>query len=120
MQLKYIVSKLGLEILNPELKDWEEREIKWGYTSDLLSIVMAEAKPGDLWITKQIHLNIVAVALLNDLAGIVVCGKKPEENTIAKAVEENIPLFFSKQSAFEISGKLYQIIYDQGNELKDG
>ena len=41
------------------------------YIGDLLSFVMANGKEGALWLTVQKHLNVVAVAELNDFAGII-------------------------------------------------
>ncbi len=113
MLLRKVSSELGLEILNPSLPQWGERKVKWGFSSDLLSIVMSDANQGDLWITKQMHLNIVAVAMLNELSGVVICGKKPDEKTIQKAVDENIPILYSEASAFETAGKLYKLLTDE-------
>ena len=42
------------------------REIKGGYTSDLLSDVMGHAKEGDVWVILQTHKNIMAIASLKD------------------------------------------------------
>jgi len=46
-----------------------EREVSGGYASDLLSDVIAHATTDCLWVTLQIHQNIVAVASLKELAG---------------------------------------------------
>lgn len=71
---------------------------------------MARAKAGDLWITLQTHLNIVAVAALNDLAGVIlVNGREPEEATLRKAQDEGVILMISQEPTFEVAGKLYQM-----------
>ena len=81
-----------------------------GYVSDLLSDVMANAKAGDLWVTLQTHQNIVAVASLKEIAGIIIIGgREPEKTTLAKAEEENIPIFLTNLPAFEVVGRLYQM-----------
>jgi len=86
------------------------REFGQGYVSDLLSDVMANAKPGDIWVTLQIHQNIIAVATLKELAGIVLIGgRQPETQTLAKADEEQVPLLLSDLPAFEVVGRLYQL-----------
>lgn len=86
-----------------------DKEIKGGYVSDLLSDVMAHSKKGDIWITLQGHPNIVAVAVLKELAGIVIInGRKPEEETVKKAKAEKLPIMTSTLSAFELAGKLYK------------
>ena len=39
-----------------------DKEIKGGYTSDLLSDVMGNAREGNIWITLQTHKNIMPVS----------------------------------------------------------
>ena len=108
MKLKDVVENLNLKVETvPEVL---EREVTGGYASDLLSDVMANTKPGDLWVTLQVHPNIIAVATLKELAGIIlVQGRKPDDETIAKAKSEKVPLLVSEFQAFETVGKLYQM-----------
>lgn len=109
MKLKDIAEKLKLKVLTA--KDKLEEEVSGGYTSDLLSDVIANSKEGNLWITLQTHQNIVAVAKLKDLAGIVIVNnREPDVDTLDKAKEENVPLLGSEGMAFEVSGKLYQLL----------
>ena len=109
MTLKEITEKLQLKVLTGE--DKLDVEVTGGYTSDLLSDVIANGQQGSLWITLQIHQNIIAVAKLKDLAGIIIINnREPDENTLAKAKEENVPLLCSGDIAFEISGKLYKLL----------
>jgi len=71
---------------------------------------MANAKAGDVWVTLQVHQNIVAVAALKELAAVILIGgRQPERQTLAKAEEENIPLLLSELPAFEVAGRLYQM-----------
>jgi hypothetical protein len=71
---------------------------------------MANSKKGDIWITLQIHPNVVAVAMLKEIAGIVMInGRKPEDETIKKAKAEGLPIMTTDLSAFEIIGKLYDM-----------
>lgn len=108
MKLTDIISKLGLEIRAG--KDAVEREVLGGYVSDLLSDVIAGAKEGDLWLTLQVHQNTVAVAFLNNLAGIVIVGgRDPDPETIKKAEEQGVPILLSKLRSYELAGKLYEM-----------
>lgn len=108
MKLKEIKEKLNLKVLTA--KEKLNTEVSSAYTSDLLSDVMAHSKKGNLWITLQTHQNVVAVAKLKDLAGIIIVNnRKPEEETLKKAKEENLPLLTTSDNAFTISGKLYQM-----------
>jgi len=85
-----------------------DREVTGGYASDLLSDVLANGEPGNLWITLQIHQNIVAVASMKDLAGIIlVNGREPEPDTIEKAEAENIAIMVTEMPTFELVGRLY-------------
>ncbi len=109
MKLKEIIEKLQLEVLTSQ--DKLDEEVTGGYTSDLLSDVIANSKQGNLWVTLQIHQNIIAVAKLKDLSGIIIVNnRKPDEDTLQKAKEENVPLLVSEEMAYEVSGKLYELI----------
>ena len=113
MTVKEITEKLQLNALTGQEK--LDAEVTGGYTSDLLSDVMANSKEGNLWITLQIHQNIVAVAKLKELAGIIIVNnREPDPDTIKKASEENVPILCSNDMAFVISGKLYELIRSQG------
>jgi len=112
MKLNEIIEKLKLQVLTAQ--DKLDTKVSYGYTSDLLSDVIANSKEGNLWITLQTHQNIIAVAKLKDLAGIIIVNnRKPEEETLKKAEEENVPLITTEETAFNISGKLYQLISTQ-------
>ncbi|MEW6681212.1 MAG: DRTGG domain-containing protein, partial [bacterium] len=65
---------------------------------------------GNIWITLQVHQNIVAVASMKSLSGIIlVNNRKPDKDTLEKAEEENIPILTCHLSSFEVCGKLYQL-----------
>ncbi len=71
---------------------------------------MARANEGNIWITLQAHQNIVAVAALLNLAGIVIAGGiEPQEDTLLKAEEEGIPILTTPLSSFEVAGRLYAL-----------
>lgn len=107
MTLGEIAKKLGLKYLCGAGQ--ASVPVTGGYACDLLSDVMAHTKLGDIWVTRQVHENIVAVASLKDLAGIVlVNGRQPEDKTIQKAEQEGIALLLSELPAFEVVGRLYQ------------
>ena len=81
-----------------------DTEITGGYCGDLLSWVMAHAQKGNLWITVQTHVNIIAIGVLLELSCIIVPEDiNVEEETIEKAIEEDIPILKSQLNAFEIA-----------------
>jgi len=104
--LRELADKLGLEVVAGA--GGLDREVAGGYCGDLLSDVMARAKPKDLWITIQGHQNIVAVAVLTEVAGVVVCGSaEPEAATLERADREGIPILRTSLTAYETAGRLY-------------
>jgi hypothetical protein len=109
MMLKDIVDRLHLVVRCGG--DRLDREVSGAYAGDLLSVVMANSEAGDVWITMQIHVNILAVALLKELAAIIlVQGRQPTEDTLKKAVEEKVPILVSNLPAFETAGRLHEMI----------
>ena len=108
MNLAEIVDKLQLTIKTGA--GFLDKEIKRGYASDLMSDVMANANEGDLWVTLQIHQNIVAVAVMKSLGGIILInGREPEEDTVQKAEAEGLPILVSDMPAFELVGRLFTL-----------
>ncbi len=94
--------KAATRIFNPDVI------ISGGYTSDLLSDVMANGKKDNIWITLQTHLNITAVASLKEIAVIIIVMNREISNeTIEKAIEEKITILTTPLTSFQISGKLY-------------
>lgn len=108
MTLEEIVRKLEMKVKTPA--ENLSRTVTGGYASDLLSDVMAHAEKDDLWVTLQLHQNIVAVAVLKELAGIViVSGREPQQETLMKAEEEGVAILVTELPAFEVVGRLYQL-----------
>ena len=108
MKLTDIVKELNLTVKSGA--DLLDREVSGGYVSDLLSDVLAHASTDNIWVTLQIHLNIIPIASMKDLAGIIIVnGRQPDAETLHKADTENIPILGTDMSAFRIVGKLYQL-----------
>ena len=108
IRLSDIIKSFKLEVVCGQ--EYLDREIEGGYVSDLLSDVIANSRAGDVWITLQCHPNIVAVAVLNELAGIIIInGHKPDEETVRKAIAEKLPVIISNLPAYELVGKLYEL-----------
>ena len=106
MRLIEIVERLELTVLCG--REHLEREVRGGYASDLMSDVIGNAGEAVVWVTVQTHLNIVAIAIMKDLAAIVLAGgREPEPETLARARDESVPLLSSRLAAFELVGRLY-------------
>lgn len=108
MTLTEIVDRLDLKVFAAARR--LERPVRGGYTGDLLSDVIAHGRTDDLWITIQVHPNIVAVAVLKELAAVVVAnGREPNAETVAKADREGLPLLGAAVSAYELIGRLHEL-----------
>ncbi len=108
MTLQEIAEKLDLKAVSGS--DHLGRQVRGGYVSDLLSDVVAHVQAGDVWVTLQIHPNIVAVATLKEVAAIIIIGgRAPEAATLEKAWSENVTILVSDLPAFEIAGRLYKL-----------
>ena len=108
MTVQELVSKLNLTVKTRGTD--LNKEVKGGYASDLLSDVMANCSEGFVWVTLQIHQNIVAVASMKDVSAILlVNNREPDEGTLKKAAEEKITILVSKLPAFELAGRLYNL-----------
>lgn len=109
MNLQTIIDELHLNILT-EARDFTAITPQGGYTSDLLSCVMASAKNGNLWVTLQAHLNIVAVASMLEVAAVIITeNAQPDEATIAKANQQGVILLSSSKLTYEVCGKLWEM-----------
>ncbi|MBQ8093797.1 MAG: AraC family transcriptional regulator [Clostridia bacterium] len=84
-----------------------ERPVTCGYVCDLLSWVMSHGDSGMAWVTVQTHMNVVAVAVLSEMACIILPENiDMEEESLAKAVDEDMVVLTSPLSAYEICGRM--------------
>lgn len=108
-KLDTIIRELGLTLLTQD-KQFTEVAPSAGYTSDLLSCVMAGAPHQGIWVTLQAHANIVAVAALLELSAVIITeGALPDAATIDKANQENVTLFSTEKPSFYVVGKLWEL-----------
>jgi hypothetical protein len=108
MTLNDLVLCLDLKVFAPGAG--LDRPVLGGYASDLLSDVIGHSRKDDMWVTMQIHPNIVAVAVLKDLAGIVIVnGREPAPETVERAVREKVTLLGAPAGTFDIAGRLYAL-----------
>ncbi len=112
MNLKKVLTETEARIItgNEEM----DRECRGFYVSDLLSDVMGHAQEGEVWLTIQTHSNVVAVALLLNLAAVLfTAGAEPDPATIEKARAEGVALLGPALPAFEAAGRLYRALTEE-------
>jgi len=109
MTVGELVRELGLEVLAAgDL----EADVHGGYCADLLSEVLAHAAKGDIWITHQKHLNVVAVAKLKEIGAVVlVRGLRPPQEVTDRARAEGVTILVSPTSAFETAGRIHRALF---------
>lgn len=109
MKVGELASALGLEVLTGNVN--LDRTIQSGYTSDLLSDVIANIEEDAVWITIQRHINILGVAKLKDIAAILIPNNlQLDQEVIDKARAESIAILRGRNTAFELSGLLYNAL----------
>ncbi|MDR1600768.1 MAG: AraC family transcriptional regulator [Oscillospiraceae bacterium] len=103
--LRELKESLGLTLLT-ESADMS-RAVEAGYCCDLLSWVLARGVSGMAWITVQTHMNAVAVATLLDMSCLILPEDiQPEPDTLARAAEEGVAVFVSRDNAYALCGKM--------------
>lgn len=108
MTVSEVVQSLSLTIRTAPEK--LSREVTGGYACDLLSRVVARARPGNLWVTVQVHANVVAVAVLADLAAVIITeGAEPDQETLLKGEKESVPLLTTPLTTFEVVTRLSEL-----------
>jgi predicted transcriptional regulator len=106
MKVRELIEKFNLTLVAGE--NGLNRDVNGGHCGDLLSEVMGNAGAGSVWLTVQTHQNIVAVAVLREMAAIIITGgASAASETIDKADAENIPILTSPLTSFDLAGKIF-------------
>ena len=115
MTVKDLVEHFGLQVAAG--KKGLSRSVRNGYCGDLLSEVMANAPEDCVWLTVQSHQNIVAVAVLKEMAAMILTGGQvADDETIAKADAEGIPLLQWAGSTFDLAGRIHAMGIGHAND----
>lgn len=105
ISLREVAEQLRMEPLTSHRS--LDRQITSGYASDLLSWVIKGAKKGGIWVTLQSHVNVVAVAGLVGIAGVIITeGIRPDQETLSRAENEGVVLMATNKTTFTVVGEL--------------
>ena len=108
MTVQEISEKLGL---TPICVSEPDREVEGGYTGDLLSWVMGNAQAGDAWITIMSNNNVVAVAVLVDVACVILTeGVQLDAGVLELAEKKGVNIYSTEQSSFYIGAKVAALL----------
>ena len=108
MKVNELIEKTGWKCLNHPAD--LSKDVSGVFCGDLLSWVMGKGQPEQAWITVQVHINSVAVAVLREFSCIIFADEAAvTEEIIRKADEENLPLIASALPAYETAVKLMEL-----------
>ncbi|MGD0278333.1 MAG: DRTGG domain-containing protein [Smithella sp.] len=89
-------------------KEKLDMEVSTAFGADLMSDVMAFAKPGSLLLTGLTNVQVIKTAAARHIAAIVIVrGKEPSTEAIDMAKELQIPILATEYILFETAGLLY-------------
>ncbi|MBQ8136245.1 MAG: AraC family transcriptional regulator [Clostridia bacterium] len=107
MKIRELMPLIEARALTPEAD--LEKEVLCGYTCDLLSWVMAHGQEGMAWVTVQTHMNVIAVAVLSDMACVILPESiEMEKESLDKAASEDMCVLQSPLSGYEICGRMHK------------
>ena len=109
MHLRDIADAIQAEVLAGK-ESLPEREITTVSACDLMSDVLAFAKPGILLVTGLTNSQIVRTAAIAQLSGVIVVrDKQPSQGTIELAEKMQVPLLSTPMHMFELCSELSKI-----------
>lgn len=106
MTVQNLIDDFSLEVLCCGDKA-AEKEVRGGYCGDLLSWVMSKANEGDCWLTVMGNVNSIGVAVLTDVACILLTENSAFDDDAKLRAEQNgVIVLRSKENAFDLAVKI--------------
>lgn len=106
MKLSELVELLEGEVLSSNVN--MDKEISCAFSSDLISDILMCTKEATLLLTGLTNPQVIRLADMIDLLGIVfVRGKVPPDELIQMAEERDLPLISTKFTMYRSSGLLF-------------
>lgn len=110
MTVKELQEKLNLQFICNEIIA-EEKNVTGCYCGDLLSWVMSRATEGDAWLTVMGNVTSIGVAVLSDVACIILTENAPADADAIKRAEENEVIILSTdKNAYQIAVEISKLI----------
>lgn len=109
MTVKEFSDKLNLTYLCNEANA-NSREIDGCYCGDLLSWVMSRAEENNVWLTVMGNINSIGVAVLTDIACIVLTENAPlDDNAKQKAYENGVIVLTTNKNSYEVAAEFSKL-----------
>ena len=108
MDVKELIEKLDLKVLCGENLD---RKVTGCYCGDLLSWVMSRAQEGDVWLTVMGNINSVGVAVLADVACIVLTENAVLDcDALNRAKQNDVIILQTEKNSYQMAAAISQMI----------
>lgn len=110
MTVKELQEKLNLQyICNESLAD--TKNITGCYCGDLLSWVMSRATEGDAWLTVMGNVTSIGVAVLAEVACIILTEDAPADKDAIKRAEENeVIILGTNKNSYEVAVEISKLV----------
>ena len=109
MTVKTIAEKLGLIFLCGE--SLAERPVSGCYCGDLLSWVMSRAQEGDAWLTVMGNINSIGVAVLADIACIILTEDAAFDlPALEKARQNEVIVLQTEKNTYETAAAISKLL----------
>lgn len=106
MTVQKLIDDFSLEVLCCGDKA-ADKEVTGGYCGDLLSWVMSKANEGDCWLTVMGNVNSIGVAVLADVACILLTENSAFDDDAKLRAEQNgVIVLRSTENAFNLAVKI--------------
>lgn len=110
MTVKQLQEKLDLKFLCGE-EIAVSRDVEGCYCGDLLSWVMSRAKENDAWLTVMGNINSIGVAVLADVACIVLTENAAlDDDAKKRALENDVIILTTNKNSYEVASELSKLI----------
>ncbi len=110
MTVKQLQEKLELKFLCGE-EIAETRDVEGCYCGDLLSWVMSRANENDAWLTVMGNINSIGVAVLADVACIILTENaaldKDAEN---RALQNDVIILTTGKNSYQVAAEISKMI----------
>lgn len=108
MDVKELAQKLDLKVLCGENL---EKKISGCYCGDLLSWVMSRAEEGDVWLTVMGNINSVGVAVLADVACIVLTENAAlDDDALNRAKQNDVIILQTDKNSYQMAAAISKLI----------
>lgn len=108
MDIKTLKEKLDLTLI---CGDDLDRPVTCCYCGDLLSWVMSRAQEGDAWLTVMGNVNSIGVAVLADVACIILTENAALDDDALKRAEQNgVIILTTAKNSYQVAAEISRLI----------